>query len=87
MKHECNYQEVIFDNVKNIASIEQQTIHNSEKLDKVDEKLDAIIEEIQTLKIKQANEGFVRKCIKVAAIFLISLTTNVFWNHLSDIFK
>ena len=86
MDHECRYQDIIIDNVKNIASIQQDTKNNSEKLDKLDEKLDCLLEDLQSLKISKATDGFFTKSIKAVAVFVICLVTNIFWNNLSGLF-
>lgn len=90
MDHECIYKEDIIDNIKNIASIEQQTKNNSEKLDKLDEKLDekldSIIVQVQSLKIKEAKDVFVQNILKTAAVVVVCLVTNIFWNNVATLF-
>lgn len=87
MDHECRYQDVIIENVKNIASIEQKTDNIDDKLDKLDEKLDSLLSDIQSLKISREADSFFTKAIKTAAIFVMCLVSNIFWNNISGLFN
>ena len=86
MDHDCIFQETIIDTVADVAALKQSTENTSEKIDNINDKLDTLIEEIQSLKIQKATDSFIQKAMKTAAVFLIALVSNIFWTNIAGFF-